>query len=74
MPRRVYGSLKAFFADRQNPTGTAIAEELDISLPYLSQIKWGDRQPTLELALRIAARCNVPLESLLRPRTKEKAS
>lgn len=73
MPRRVYGSLKAFLADKHNPTLTDLASELDISIPYLSQIKWGERQPPLHLALKIAERCNVPLESLLR-RTKAKAS
>lgn len=73
MPRRVYANLIAFFADPQNPTVTALAEEFRISVPYLSQIKWGERQPPLHLALQIVERCNVPFESLLR-RRKAKAS
>lgn len=73
MPRRVYANLRAYFADKQNPTATVIADELGISLPFLSQIKWGTREPSLTLALTISARCNVPLESLILPR-KAKAS
>jgi len=65
MPRRVYPNLAAYFRENDE-TLTQVANELDISLPYLSMIKWGYRQPTLDLALKIASRCHVPLESLLR--------
>lgn len=74
MPRRVYADLRAFFKDKQNPTATAIADELGISYAFLSQIKWGVRQPQLGLALKISDRCHVPLESLVPRQTKEKAS
>jgi transcriptional regulator with XRE-family HTH domain len=73
MPPRVYPHLRAYFKDKLNPTATEIADELGISYAFLSQIKWGERQPQLALALKIADRCHVPLESLVR-RTKEKAS
>lgn len=72
MPRRVYANLLAFFKDDRNPSATEVADALGISYAFLSQIKWGTRQPTLPLALKIAAFCNVPLESLQIP-TKAKA-
>lgn len=65
MPRRIYPNLLAFF--RANPeTQAQIADELEISPAFLSMIKWGERQPQLSLALKIADRCHVPLESLIR--------
>jgi transcriptional regulator with XRE-family HTH domain len=78
MPRRVFSNLRAFFeaqrelrqAGKPFVTSMELADELGISYPYLSMIKWGDRQPDLELALRIAERCHVPLESLLRRQKK----
>ena len=74
MPKRVYPNLHAFLNDKQNPSLSDLARELDISVPYLCQIRWHDRQPRLNLALKISERCNVPLESLLMPRAKAKAS
>lgn len=73
MPRRVYPNLRAFFRD-SGETQQQIADELGISYPSISMIKSGLRQPTLELALRIASRCNVPLESLLRQPARAKVS
>lgn len=71
MPRRIYPDLIAFFADTQQETMSAIAKDVGCSLPFLSEIKWRKKQPQLSLALRIAQRCNVPLESLIRqPRRK----
>jgi len=66
MPRRVYPDLSAYFSDNDDERLTHVAVELDCSPAYLSMIKSGDRQPALPLALRIAKRCNVPLESLIR--------
>ena len=70
MPRRVYPDLLTFFKDQKDRqtglTAQDVADELDISYSYMSMLKWGAREPDLELALRIAARCNVPLESLIR--------
>lgn len=65
MSRRVFPSLVAFF-NQSTETQQQIADELGISKAYMSMIKWRERQPDLELALKIADRCNVPLESLIR--------
>lgn len=70
MPRRVYPNLRAFFkAQKDKATGVTaqdVADELGISYSYMSMIKWNEREPDLDLALRIQARCHVPLESLMR--------
>ena len=66
MPRRVYSDLRAFFRENPDESLTQVAKDVECSMPYLSMIKWGTRQPALPLALRIARRCNVPLESLIR--------
>lgn len=42
-----------------------VAKDVGCSYPYISAIKWGTRQPTLPLALKIARRCHVPLETLV---------
>jgi transcriptional regulator with XRE-family HTH domain len=74
MPRRVYANLRAYFEDhRLRQTGLRamdVADDLHISHAYLSMIKWGQREPDLALALRIAAKCSVPLESLIRSNRK----
>lgn len=74
MPRRVYSNLRAFFEANRDIRAMDIADEIGCSLSQLSMIKWGVRQPNLELALKIAERCNVPLESLLRRNNQRKAS
>lgn len=66
MPRRVYPNLLAYFRGNPDETMTQVARELGIGLSSLSMIAWGHRQPALPLALQIATRCNVPLESLIR--------
>lgn len=66
MPQRVYPNLAAFFRANPEQTAAAIADELGVSAPFISMIKWRERQPKLELALKIAERCHVPLESLIR--------
>lgn len=66
VPRRVYPNLLAYFKGNPDVTQTQIADELKISTAYVSMLKWGLRQPPLDLALKIADRCSVPLESLLR--------
>jgi transcriptional regulator with XRE-family HTH domain len=71
MPRRVYPNLHAFFRDHRDVRMMDIADELGISYSLLSMIKWGSRQPRLELALKLAERCNVPLESLLLPKGRK---
>lgn len=64
MAQRVYPNLKAFFKDTDE-TLQQVAKDVGCSMPFLSMIKWGTRQPSLPLALRIAHRCHVPLESLV---------
>lgn len=71
MPR-VYANLKAYFRAEGYGTQQALARELGISTGNLSMIKWGTRQPKLGLALRIADRCHVPLESLIKELPKRK--
>lgn len=61
----MYPSLTAYFQENEE-TQAQVADELEISYAYMSMLKWGLRQPPLDLALKIARRCNVPLESLLR--------
>jgi DNA-binding XRE family transcriptional regulator len=70
MPRRVYPNLATYFRDNPHDSATDVAKDVDCSMAHLSMIKWGTRQPALPLALRIARRCNVPLESLLTPSQK----
>lgn len=68
---RTYPNLAAFVKDYEG-TQEALAEELQISQSYLSMLMRGERQPSLPLALRIAERARIPLESLLS--TEAKAS
>jgi DNA-binding XRE family transcriptional regulator len=65
MPPRVYPDLHSFFRHNPDESLMAVAKDVGCSMPHLSMIKWGTRQPTLPLALKIARRCHVPLESLL---------
>lgn len=71
MPRRVYPNLTAYFKGNPGESAFEIAHELGISPAFLSMIKWGERQPGLALALRMAERFQVPLESLLRKPTRK---
>lgn len=66
MPRRVYPDLAAFFRANPDVAGYQLAQELGCSPAYVSMIRWKERQPTLGLALKIAERCHIPIESLLR--------
>ena len=47
-------------------SATELAEEFGIGLPFFCMIKYGDREPRIGLALRICARCNIPIESLIK--------
>lgn len=64
--KRIYPDLIAYFNADDTDTQSQVAKELGISTPYLSMIKWREREPNIDLALRISNRCNVPLESLIR--------
>lgn len=65
MPR-IYPDLNAFFRDNPEETVLAVAKDVACSPPMLSMVRWGRRQPRLQLALKISRRCNVPLESLIK--------
>ena len=67
MTLRTYPNLAAFF-HAEGRIQNQVAHELGISSSLLSMIRWGLRQPQLDLALRISDRCRVPLESLIRVR------
>jgi hypothetical protein len=71
MPRRVYPNLHAFFRNNPDVRMMDIADELRISYSLLSMIKWGSRQPRLELAIKLSDRCGVPLESLILPKGRK---
>jgi DNA-binding XRE family transcriptional regulator len=71
MALRTYPNLQAYFRG-EGATQGALAHELGISQALLSMIKWGLREPDLALALRIAERCRVPLESLVMPRDRSR--
>lgn len=63
MPR-IYPNLGAFLKDSRI-THEAFAAEMGIASSYVSMLVNGERTPSLPLALRIAERANIPLESLL---------
>jgi len=67
--RRAYPTLSAYLADHPEESQGQIAQEFGISQASLSMIKWGLRQPQLPMALAMAKRFNIPLESLIRKRT-----
>lgn len=62
--QRTFPNLVQFCNETDTETA-ALAAEFGISGPFMSQIKWNTREPKLALALKIAARCRVPLESLI---------
>jgi DNA-binding XRE family transcriptional regulator len=64
MAHRSYPNLFAYLK-HSGRTQTELAHELGISVTMVSMLKWGHRQPTLALALKIADVCHVPLESLM---------
>jgi hypothetical protein len=66
MPSRIYPDLNAFFKANPDETVNQVAKDVECSAPMLSMVRWGTRQPRLPLALRISARCHVPLESLIK--------
>jgi hypothetical protein len=63
----IYPDLHAFFK-AEGRIQAEVAHELGISTALLSMFKWREREPHLELALRISERCRVPLASLVKLR------
>lgn len=66
MSLRIYPDLNAFFKDNPDETVTQVAKDVGCATSFISMVRWSERQPRLELALKISRRCNVPLESLLK--------
>lgn len=66
MHTRTYPDLATFFEDT-GLTQVELADELGISQSYLSRIKTGEVEAPLWLALKIARRTRIPLESLVKP-------
>lgn len=66
--KRAYPDFRAYLTElkRQGRTQNEIAAALGISVGYLSDIKVGRYQPSLDLAIRIAELANVPIESLVK--------
>lgn len=50
--------------NRKGLTQTALAKKADLSVPYLSQLEQGKRDPTLSAVERIAKGLEVPLNIL----------
>lgn len=50
----------------RNMTQEQLAEKADISVPYMTQIELGQKQPTLETVESIAQALNVPFDGLFR--------
>jgi len=63
-----YPTLRAYLvaAKAQGRSHTEVAQELGIALGYLSDLKSGRTQPSLDLALKIERLANVPLESMVK--------
>lgn len=59
-----YNSL-ADYMRAEEQTLAHLSAEVGVSIPYLSDIKRGAKTPSLPVALRIAAHCGIPLESLV---------
>ena len=64
-PPRVYASLSAFLHG-EHLTQDAFARRVGIVPSYISMMLSGERTPSLTLALRIARKAHIPIESLLR--------
>lgn len=60
---RTYPNLAAYLRDTHT-TQEAFAEDMGIAPSYVSMILRGERTPSLPIALRIAERARIPLESL----------
>lgn len=61
MPHR---NLREYF-EQTGETQSAFAERLGLSQGYVSHLVAGGRLPSLEVALRVAAAADIPVESLL---------
>jgi len=70
----VYADLDGFFRANPDITMQSVADELGISLAMMSYIRSGLRSPRLSIAIQLAERCNIPVESLWAKTTETKVS
>lgn len=52
--------------EREGKTDTWLAEQVSVSRPYITRIRNGERQPSLSVALRLADRTLLPIETFLK--------
>ena len=60
----VYPNLDTYLR-RTGKCAMALADAVGCTFPHLNAIRWGERQPTLDLALKLAAHCHIPIQSLV---------
>lgn len=65
MPKLTYKTLAAYFG-QDRPSQAEVADTLGITQGYLSLIVSGDRQPSLDLAVRISDLTGVPVDTLIK--------
>lgn len=65
MPKLTYKTLAAYFG-KDRPSQADTAATLGITESYLSLIISGDRQPSLDLAVRISDLTGVPVDTLIK--------
>lgn len=70
MPIRTFPDLKTYL-NETGETQERLAERLGITQSYMSKIVRNLQQPELKLALLIAKKTHVPLESLIRKQTAD---
>lgn len=63
--RKAYATLQDFFNGNPDLAQHTFAKRLNITQGHLSLILSGERTPSLPLALKIAAKANIPVESLV---------
>lgn len=63
-PLRTYPNLSSFLTDT-GMNQAALAAYLGKTQPYISKLVRGLHQPPLDEALKIAAKCRIPVESLV---------
>jgi transcriptional regulator with XRE-family HTH domain len=61
---KTYRNLAAFLRGT-HLTQEAFAAQVDVAPSFISMLVRGERQPSLPVALRIAERARIPVESLL---------
>lgn len=60
-----FGEKLRMLREKYSMTYRQLAEELDVAHPHLLRIERGEKQPSLDLAMRIAAYFEVSLDDLV---------